>query len=164
MCIRDRSTLGSTLDHRPLYLVIVGDGPLNARLHHYADQIGVGGRVRWVGWQLDPHPYYELADLFICPSRHEPLGNVILEAWAHSRAVLSTQTAGALELIAHGEDAWLVPPQQPQALADGIRQLLVDEALRERLATNGRTKVEKHYSQQHIVNAYLELYQRLLAE
>ncbi|MCC8999394.1 MAG: glycosyltransferase family 4 protein, partial [Candidatus Contendobacter sp.] len=134
-----------------------------AKLRNYADQIGVGERVRWVGWQLDPHPYYELADLFICPSRHETLGNVILEAWAHGRAVLSTQTAGALELIVHGEDAWLVPLQQPQALADGIRRLLADELLRERLATHGRIKVENHYSQQYIVNAYLELYQRLLA-
>ena len=158
------STFGATLYHRPLYLVIVGDGPLNAKLRGYADQIGVGERVRWVGWQLDPHPYYELADLFLCPSRHEPLGNVILEAWAHGRAVLSTQTAGALELIANGEDAWLVPPQQPQALADGIRRLLTDEPLRERLAANGRSKVENHYSQRHIVNAYLDLYQRLLAE
>jgi glycosyltransferase involved in cell wall biosynthesis len=158
------STVGSTLYRRPLYLVIVGDGPLNIRLRNYADQIGVSKRVCWVGWQLDPHPYYELADLLICPSRYETLGNVILEAWAHGCAVLSTQTAGALELITDGEDAWLVPPQQPQALANGIRQLLADEPLREWLAANGRTKVEKHYNQQHIVSAYLNLYQRLLAE
>ncbi|MFZ1641370.1 MAG: glycosyltransferase [Candidatus Contendobacter sp.] len=155
--------LGTTLYHRPLVLVIVGDGPLNATLRDYADQLGISRRIRWAGWQLDPHPYYELADLFICPSRHETLGNVILEAWAHGRAVLSTQTAGALELIAHGEDAWLVPPQQPHALADGVRLLLEDESLRARLASQGRKKVETHYSQQHIVNAYLDLYQRLLA-
>jgi glycosyltransferase involved in cell wall biosynthesis len=155
--------LGTTLHHRPLVLVIVGDGPLNAPLRSYADQLGIGQQVRWAGWQLDPHPYYQLADLFICPSRYEPLGNVILEAWAHGRAVLSTQTAGALELIAHGEDAWLVPPQQPPALADGVRLLLEDEPLRARLASQGRKKVENHYSQQHIVNAYLDLYQRLLA-
>lgn len=156
--------LGDSCCHRPLHLIIVGDGPLTVRLQNYADQLGVSNQVRWVGWQLDPHLYYELADLFICPSRHETLGNVILEAWAHGRAVLSTQTAGALELIAHGEDAWLVPPRQPQALADGVRRLLADEPLRERLATNGQTKVANHYSQQHIVSAYLNLYQRLLDE
>lgn len=157
------ATLGTTFYHRPLCLVIVGDGPLNVKLRTYADQLGVSERVRWAGWQLDPHPYYELADLFICPSRHEALGNVILEAWSHGRAVLSTQTAGALELIANGEDAWLVPTEQPQALADGIRLLLEDEPLRAQLASRGRAKVETHYSQQHIVNAYLELYHRLLA-
>lgn len=155
--------LGPAFDRRPLVLVIVGDGPLNAMLRSYADQLGIGGQIRWAGWQLDPHPYYELADLFICPSRHETLGNVILEAWAHGRAVLSTQTTGALELITHGEDAWLVPLQQPHALADGVRRLLEDESLRKELAATGRAKVEAHHRQEHIVNAYLDLYQRLLA-
>ena len=156
--------LENALDHRPLVLVIVGDGPLNAPLRCYADQLGVSRLVRWAGWQQDPSPYYELADLFICPSRHETLGNVILEAWAHGRAVLSTQTAGALELIAHGDEGWLTPLQQPPALADGIRLLLTDESLRERLAATGRAKVERYYSQRCIVDAYLGLYQRLLAE
>ncbi len=155
--------LETAFHHRPLVLVIVGDGPLNAKLRNHAEQLGIGSQIRWVGWQLDPHPYYELADLFICPSRHETLGNVILEAWGHGRAVLSTQTPGALELVAHGEDAWLVPPRQPRALADGIRLLLADEPLRARLASQGRGKVEARYSQQHIVNAYLDFYQRLLA-
>ncbi|MDG4595189.1 MAG: glycosyltransferase [Candidatus Contendobacter sp.] len=154
---------GVTVGHRPLILVIVGDGPLNASLRNHADQLGISGQIRWVGWQLDPHPYYELADLFICPSRHETLGNVILEAWGHRRAVLATQTPGALELVTHGEDAWLVPLRQPRALADGIRLLLEDEPLRARLASQGREKVENHYSQQHIVSAYLDFYQRLLA-
>ena len=155
--------LGTTFCHRPLVLVIVGDGPLNARLRNHAEQLGVSDQVRWVGWQLDPHPYYELADLFICPSRHETLGNVILEAWAHGRAVLSTQTPGAVELIAHGEDAWLVPIQHPPALADGVRLLLENEPLRAHLAARGRQNVEHHYSPQPIVSAYLDFYQRLLA-
>ena len=154
--------LGTSVRHRPLVLVIVGDGPLNASLRHHAEQLGIGGQLRWVGWQLDPHPYYELADLFICPSRHETLGNVILEAWGHGRAVLATQTAGASELITHGEDAWLVPLQQPRALANGIRLLLEDEPLRAQLALQGRQKVANHYSQPHIVSAYLDFYQRLL--
>lgn len=156
------STLDATGDGRPVFLIVVGDGPLKTVLHNHANQLGVDRRIRWVGWQLDPHPYYELADLFVCPSRHETLGNVILEAWAHDRAVLSTQTVGALELIVNGEDGWLVPPQQPKALADGMRLLLGNEPLRARLAHQGRQKVANHHSQQHIVNAYLDLYQRLL--
>ncbi len=155
--------LGTTFCHRPLVLVLVGDGPLNASLRHHAEQLGISSQLRWAGWQLDPHPYYELADLFICPSRHETLGNVILEAWAHGRAVLSTQTPGAVELIAHGEDAWLVPIQHPPTLADGVRLLLEDEPLRAHLAARGRQNVEHHYSPQPIVSAYLDFYQRLLA-
>jgi L-malate glycosyltransferase len=156
------SLLEETMHGRPLILVIVGDGPLKASLQGYASQLGLDQRIRWAGWQLDPHPYYELADLFVCPSHHETLGNVILEAWAHCRPVLSTQTAGAMELAADESQSWTVPTQDPQAMADGIRRLLGDESLRAAVAASGRKKIDDHYSQLQIVNAYLDFYQRLL--
>lgn len=156
------SLLEETIHGRPLILVIVGDGPLKASLQSYASQLGLDHRIRWAGWQLDPHPYYELADLFICPSRHETLGNVILEAWAHCRPVLSTQTAGAMELAGDERQLWTVPTQDPHAMAEGIRRLLEDESLRAAVAASGRKKIDDHYSQPQIVNAYLDFYQRLL--
>ena len=156
------SLLGEAIRGRRLTLVIVGDGPLQATLHSYACQIGINHRVRWAGWQLDPHPYYELADLLVCPSHHETLGNVILEAWAHCRPVLSTRTAGAIELAADDSQSWTVPAQDPQALSDGIRRLLEDDSLRGALAAAGRRKIDDHYSQKQIVSAYLNLYQRLV--
>jgi len=155
------SLVGGAIRGRPLNLVIVGDGPLQETLHSYARQLGIDRRVRWAGWQLDPHSYYELADLLVCPSHHETLGNVILEAWAHCRAVLATQTVGAMELAADDSPSWTVPAQDPQALSDGIRRLLEDDALRGDLAASGRQKVDDHYSQQQIVGAYLDFYQRL---
>ena len=158
------SQLGDTLQQRPLVLLVVGHGPLSAILRDYANQLGISGQVAWVGWQQDPHPYYEVADLFVCPSRHETLGNVILEAWAHSRPVLATQTAGACELITHGEEGWLVPPQQPTQLAEALRLLLHDEPLRMKLARQGRDKVAAHYSAPQIIKAYLDFYQQLLTE
>lgn len=156
------SLLKETIHGRPLILVIVGDGPLKASLQSHASQLGLDHRIRWAGWQLDPHPYYELADLFICPSRHETLGNVILEAWAHCRPVLSTQTAGAMELAGDERQLWTVPTQDPHAMAEGIRRLLEDESLRAAVAASGRKKIDDHYSQPQIVNAYLDFYQRLL--
>lgn len=154
--------LAPTCHDRPLYLIIVGDGPLNSKLREYADQLGVSERVRWTGWQAEPGVYYELAELCVCPSRYEPLGNVLLEAWAHRRPVLSTRTAGALELTTQGEDAWMVPPEQPRDLATGIRHLLEDDRLREHLAVKGRDKAQTQYSQQNIVSAYLDFYAELL--
>lgn len=156
------SLLKETIHGRPLILVIVGDGPLKASLQSHASQLGLDHRIRWAGWQLDPHPYYELADLFICPSHHETLGNVILEAWAHCRPVLSTQTAGAMELAGDQRQLWTVPTQDPHAMAEGIRRLLEDESLRAAVAASGRKKIDDHYSQPQIVNAYLDFYQRLL--
>lgn len=151
-----------SVSNRPIYLIIVGEGPLGGRLRRYADELEIGNRVRWAGWQNEPGPFYELADLFVCPSRYEPLGNVILEAWSHRKPVLSTRTAGPLEIAAHQDNAWLTPIEDPRALADAIQLLLEDEPLREQLAASGHRKVLAHHSQDAVVAAYLDFYARLL--
>lgn len=158
------SRLPTALAGRPLYLVIVGDGPLNQQLKSLCGQLGSAERVRWTGWQRDSGLFQELADLIVCPSRHEPLGNVILEAWAWCRPVLATRTVGPAEMAIHQEDAWLVPIADPIALAEALKLLLTDALLRDYLAVNGYRKVRTFYNEQRIVSAYLDLYQHLLGE
>jgi L-malate glycosyltransferase len=152
----------AVLNDRPVYLIIVGDGPLNRRLSRHAEQLGIAQRVRWTGWQQDAGIFQELADLIVCPSRHEPLGNVILEAWARRRPVVATRTLGPAEIAVHQEDAWLTPIGDPPALAAAMEQLLRDETLRRELAANGYQTLIARHGEEVIVNAYLELYDRLL--
>lgn len=156
------ASVPASLASRPTYLIIVGDGPLHHSLRQLAAQLGIADRVRWTGWQRDPGRFQELADLIVCPSRHEPLGNVILEAWAWRRPVLATRTLGPAEIAVHQEDAWLTPVANPAALAAALRLLLTDAPLRDFIAINGYRKVIAHYSENSIVNAYLEVYARLL--
>ncbi len=151
-----------TIGERPLVLVIVGDGAQRQRLIEYAAQLGIAQRVRWTGWQDDPGPYYALADVFVCPSRHEPLGNVILEAWSYARPVLATRTDGALELVTEGEDAWLTPVQDPRSLARALQALLNDAGLRSALAAAGHRTVTLRHGEAAIVQGYLGFYARLL--
>ena len=66
------SMLPAVLGRRPVFLIIVGAGPQERTLQGQADALGLEGRVRWLGWQAEPTPYYRLADLMVCPSRHEP--------------------------------------------------------------------------------------------
>ena len=101
--------LAPEVQGRPLFLVIAGDGPLRQQLLNQARELGVEQRVRWAGWQSRPGPYFDLADIFVCPSSHETLGNVILEAWAHRLPVVSTSTPGGRELIVEGETGLLAP-------------------------------------------------------
>ncbi len=150
------------LGGRPLQLVMVGDGPLRPQLRAQASQLGIETRTTWTGWQYEPSPWYQLADVFACSSRHEPLGNVILEAWANSALVVSTAAEGPLELIAPGEDALLAPPGDPGRLADSLRKALsLDEEARNRMIKAGLDKLAANFSEAAIVNAYLDLYQKL---
>ncbi|MGH8563381.1 MAG: glycosyltransferase [Gammaproteobacteria bacterium] len=145
----------------PVHLVIVGDGPLHAVLDQEAHALGLSGRVHLVGWQIDPGPYYRACDLVVCASRQETFGNTVLEAWAYGRAVLSTRTAGPLEIITHGEDGSLVPAEDPAALAQGLERLLKGVGTRHDLGEAGRKRLALDFSRERIVQQYQALYETL---
>ena len=155
--------LPAELGGRRWRLLIVGDGPLRAGLAHQAARLGIGERLVWAGWQPVPGPYLQLADLVVFPSRDpETLGNVILEAWAWRRPLLTTRFRGAREITRHGEDAWCVPCDDPPALAEGIRQLLADQALRLALADRGAARAAADFGRETIMVQYLDLYRQLV--
>lgn len=153
--------LPSTVQGRRVELVLVGDGGERAALESQARALGIAERVHWAGWQDEPGPYYALAHVFVCPSRHEPLGNVILEAWSHGVPVLSTATHGALELIADGRDGVLVPCEEPTRLAVVWKRLLEDEAARCEIGAAGQRRVAEEFTPERVVDRYLALYDRL---
>lgn len=148
----------------PLWLVMVGDGPLRDTLRQQADSLGIADRTIWAGWQYDPSPWYQLADVFVCSSRHEPLGNVILEAWANGTTVVSTAAQGPLELITDGENGLLSPIADPARLSEVLRAALaLHPAERQRIIEAGRGKLAADFSEAAIVSAYRNLYRKLAA-
>lgn len=149
---------------RPPVLLLLGEGPLRDELGRLVERLELQGRVRFTGWQTEPGPYYDLADLVVFPAQPgEPFGNVLIETWAHGKPLLATEFLGAREITHHGEDAWRVPCEDPQALAKGITGLLSDDALRDALARQGRLRAVRDFSRQRILGQYLELYRTLLA-
>lgn len=147
---------------RQLYLIIAGDGPLREELWSKANALDLNTRLRWVGWQNHPSPYFNLADVFVCPSRHETLGNVILEAWAYQLPVISTRTPGALELIRDGENGLLASGKDPQALSERLLELLKAGSPEwQRIAEEGKETLIANHSQGAVVNAYLAMYEDL---
>jgi glycosyltransferase involved in cell wall biosynthesis len=130
-----------------------------------ARSLGVHDRVRFAGWQPQPGPLYELADLVVCPSRHEPLGNVILEAWSHTKPVLSTATDGALELINDNDNGLLAPCADPEKLAARLQDVLTaPESERRRLGLAGQGTLRRDHSRAAVVGQYLDLYAALRIE
>lgn len=153
------------IDGRPLVLLLAGEGPWREQLEVLARELGIEARVRMLGWQDPPDAFYGLADVFVCPSRHEPLGNVILEAWNHRVPVVSTRSDGALELIADGETGLLCDYQDDEAMAAAIRQVLESPAAaRVAMTEASNACLHARYGQPFIVERYLSLYRDLLAE
>lgn len=156
------SRLPATADGQPLRLLVVGDGPLRKELEQLAGALGIAARVRWAGWQDHPAAYYRLADVFVCSSVRETLGNVILEAWANRALVVSTRAQGPLELMQDGVNGLLAPLADAAGLAAVLNTALtLDAAQRARMIEAGAAEVEQHHSEAAIVAAYLALYARL---
>lgn len=147
---------------RELHLAIVGDGPLAQELHARARELELTPRLHWLGWQSEPAPFYRSADVFVCPSRHEPLGNVILEAWQYAVPVVSTRTLGAEELVAHERDGLLCEVGDPAALARVLAGLLEAGPVAWRaLVAAGAAKIAAEHSEAKVTEQYLALYQQL---
>jgi glycosyltransferase involved in cell wall biosynthesis len=125
--------------HLPdVVVAIAGEGEERAALTALADRLGVSERVRFLGWRDDQAALLAACDLFVCPSRHEPLGNVVLEAWSAARPVVAASSPGPAELIAHGTTGLLVPVEDARALAEAIAALRDQPARARALAAAGR--------------------------
>lgn len=141
------AVLGEMVDAGlPIQGVILGEGGERNALQRQIDAHGLRERVRLVGFQPDPAPWFEAMDAYALSSLREGLPNVVLEAMALGTPVVATRVAGVPRLIEHGESGLVVPPGDNAALREGLTRLVGDPALRERLAREGRRVVEARYS------------------
>jgi glycosyltransferase involved in cell wall biosynthesis len=154
-----------TLQSRPVWLLMVGDGPLRRELQEQARQCNLADRIAWAGWRNATGVYFKMADLVVFPSlEEETLGNVILEAWSHAKPLVTAAFRGARELTQHQVDAWCVGCGDAAALAQGVRTVLSDPGLAGALASAGHRRVLEEFDRRTIVAQYLALYAQLLAE
>jgi glycosyltransferase involved in cell wall biosynthesis len=140
------------------YLWIAGAGPQEAKLKAMAQALGVAPRVRFLGWRTDASALYRAADVCVFPSRHEPLGNVVIQAWAHGLPVVAARSQGPAALIEEGRDGLLVEVDDAPALAERVGGLIKDAKLRARLAERGRKRVAAEFSEAAVVGQWKALF------
>lgn len=145
-----------------VYLLIVGDGPLRAGLEIQAAPLG--SRVRFLGWRQDSQPLLAAFDIFLAPSLWEGFGLVILEAMARQTPVIASGVSAIPEIVVSGETGLLVPPRESDALANALRTLLRDAALRQHMGLLGRDRLETHFSADRMADETTALYRELLAQ
>ena len=146
------------------YLWLAGEGPLRESLEKLAEDLGIKPRVRFLGWREDTPALFAACDLFVCPSRHEPLGNVVLEAWAQDVPVIAADSMGPGTLIDHMDSGVLVPVDDSDSLARAIRAVIDDYELAEHIVRRGREVYDAEFTEQQVVARYLEFFQSIVTK
>lgn len=148
--------------HPRVHFLIVGRD--TERLAPAVAERGLGSRVTLAGFRTDiPHVLAAL-DLFVLPSLQEAAATALREAMIQGLPVIGTRVGGIPEAIHPGETGLLVPPGDAGALAQAMRTLIDDAALRERLARQGKAYVEKAYALPNVVERMETFYESLLGK
>lgn len=146
----------------PARLWIAGRGPELPALQQQADRLGIASRVTFLGVRDDIAALLAAADGFVLSSGWEGMPNVVMEALAAAVPVVATRVGGVSELVADGS-GFLVPAQDPGALAQAMRKLMslpIDE--RRGMGLKGRDHVAAHYSLRSMADRWMALYRELL--
>ncbi len=149
----------------PATLVSIGGekhpGSLD-RLRAEVQRRGLDHRLRFLGRREDARAFIAAADVVVSPADVEGLPVTILEALALGRPVAATAVGGVPSVVIDGETGLLVPPGDPRALATAIERLLADTEWAARLGKAGRALVEGEFGLKTMVDAYEQVYRRLL--
>lgn len=146
-----------------VHVWLAGEGPLESSLKRLAQALGVAARVHFVGWRKDVSALLAAADCLACPSRIEPLGNVILEAWVSRRPVVAAAAKGPKGLVRSEDTGLLVPLEDAPALAHALRRVLEDKALAAGLAERGYAEYRRHFSKDAVTARYLDFLSKVAA-
>ena len=152
-----------TIETRP-YLWIGGEGDLRQELEALTRDLGVAERVRFLGWRNDKAALFGAADICAFPSRVEPFGNVVLDAWGYGRPLVAAASTGPAELLRDNEDGLLVPVDDAQALAAAISRTIDEEGLAARLVAAGRKRFDAEFTEAACIKRYVTLFEQLAQE
>lgn len=122
---------------------ILGQGELEADLRARLAAASLEADVHLLGFQANPWKYMAAADVFVLTSRYEGFGNVLIEAMASGTPVVATASYGTRDIVQHERTGLLVERHEPDAVADAIERLLVDEGARRRMAAAAQVRAQE---------------------
>lgn len=148
--------------HPRLKFVMVGaDAGTRTEIQEKIRALGLGSSVVVEDSQRCPERIFAALDIYVCASDTEGFSNVLLEALACGKAVIATAVGGNREIIAHGENGFLVPPRSPQSIAAAAHVLISDPGKRSLMGLHGRELVKQKFSLERMVIDHEQLYASL---
>ncbi len=149
---------------RKLQLKIAGDGPMKSQLVQLAEDMGLTGRIEWVGWLSDSSTlgaFYRSLDLFVMPSRKESFGVSAVEAAASGLPVIASRIGGVPEVVVDGGTGVLVNAEDVSGLSKAMIMLAENDDLRKDLGIKARRHAESHFDWEDSIERMLAIYRQM---
>lgn len=144
-----------------VWFVLVGDGPLRSDVEAKAAELGVADRLVLTGLRRDIPELMAMFDIFVLTSLWEGLPRVLPQAMATGLPIVATAVDGTAEAVIHGENGYLVPPNQPDQLANYVLRLLCNPELAQQMGQAGRTQAVEFGARKMVLDID-KLYRQLL--
>ncbi|MDI6688800.1 MAG: glycosyltransferase, partial [Desulfobacterales bacterium] len=153
---------GKIVDARPdTTFVFLGDGELSDELKNMASRLGIEENVKFPGWRPDVAEVMSIFDIFVLPSLNEGMGRVLVEAMALGKPIVASDVGGITDLVVHGENGFLVPVGNVDAMAVRINDLLESAEKRKKMGENGKSR-SVNYSSDSMIKKIDRLYEAAL--
>ena len=141
-----------------VWLWLLGDGQERQSLENLASELGINGRIRFSGWIAEPIHHIAASDIFVMPSRHEPLGNTLLEAWQAGTPSISTRSEGPSWYMRDGIDGLMTEIDSVHEMAAALKKLIENASLRKSVSANAKERLSQMFSESAVVNEYLRVF------
>jgi glycosyltransferase involved in cell wall biosynthesis len=142
-------------------LWLAGEGPARKKCERLAHDLGLGSRVKFLGYQPEPSPLYLAADLAVLASQSESLSNFLIESQLHGLPAVAYDIVGVGECFAPDRSGCLIANHDQAGFLAALDRLIREPALRKRFSDHGRRHAQSHFVPEHQVQAHLNLFREL---
>jgi glycosyltransferase involved in cell wall biosynthesis len=142
--------------------LMVGGGALRAQLEHEAEALGLRDRIIFTGARRDVPRLLAALDVSVLSSVKEGMSNTIMESMAAGLPMVATRVGGNAELVIDGETGYLVPPRDPERLAEAIERVLEDPARARAMGRAAQARIAERFSIDAMVASTTALYDELV--
>ncbi|WP_420547760.1 glycosyltransferase [Curvivirga sp.] len=156
--------LSKTVEEDWHVLLVGRDDGIAKELQKEANQLGILGNITFLGARDDVVDIYNASDIGVLVSHEEGFSNAVLEAMSAGLPMLVTDVGGNAEAVQNGDAGLVVEAKDINGIFDGLRQLVIDKSMRDRMGTFAKKRIENSFSLEQCVYQYHKLYQKTLTQ
>ena len=144
-------------------ILLIGEGSEEIQLKNLVIKLNLKDFIKFLGKKnfIETKTYYLSSDVFILTSVWEGFPITLLEAWSAKLPVIITDVGGISKVCVNGENAMIIPPKNPEMIANAMYTLMTDKSLRNKIAKNGEKLIRDEYNWENITKKYINLYEKI---